>query len=97
MKVDSIYRQFVTNPDRSDATPALAITLAIQALASAAAIGPTAVGPVVTAQLTDMGDQPVTIGMPVEMVTRRIRSDGDEKGIIVYGYKFRPVGFNADK
>lgn len=51
MKVDSIYRQFVTNPDRSDAAPALAITLAIQALASAAAIGPTAVGPVVTAQL----------------------------------------------
>ena len=54
-------------------------------------------GPVVTAQLTDMGDQPVTIGMPVEMVTRRIRSDGDEKGIIVYGYKFRPAGFNTAK
>jgi uncharacterized OB-fold protein len=52
-------------------------------------------GPVVTAQLTDLGDQPVTIGMPVEMVTRRIRSDGDEKGIIVYGYKFRPVGLNT--
>ncbi len=48
-------------------------------------------GPIVTAQLTDLGDQPVQIGMPVEMVTRRIRDDGDEKGIIVYGYKFRPV------
>ncbi len=47
-------------------------------------------GPIVTAQLTDLGDQPVEIGMPVEMVTRRIRSDGDERGIIVYGYKFRP-------
>ena len=48
-------------------------------------------GPVVTAQLTDLGEQQVEIGMPVEMVTRRIRSDGDERGILVYGYKFRPV------
>jgi uncharacterized OB-fold protein len=48
-------------------------------------------GPVVTAQLTDLGDQPVQIGMPVEMVTRKIRSDGDERGMLVYGYKFRPV------
>ena len=48
-------------------------------------------GPLVTAQLTDLGDQAVQIGMPVEMVTRRLRSDGDERGMIVYGYKFRPV------
>lgn len=48
-------------------------------------------GPMVTAQLTDLGDQPVKIGAPVEMVTRRLRQDGDERGIIVYGYKFRPV------
>jgi len=48
-------------------------------------------GPIVTAQLTDLGDRPVEIGMPVEMVTRRIRQDGDERGMIVYGYKFRPV------
>ncbi len=48
-------------------------------------------GPVITAQLTDLGDQPVEIGMPVEMVTRRIRSDGDERGMLVYGYKFRPL------
>lgn len=48
-------------------------------------------GPMVTAQLTDWGDQPVEIGMPVEMVTRRLRQDGDERGIIIYGYKFRPV------
>lgn len=48
-------------------------------------------GPIVTAQLTDLGDHPVEIGMPVEMVTRRIRQDGDERGMIVYGYKFRPV------
>ena len=48
-------------------------------------------GPLVTAQLTDLGDQPVEIGMPVEMVTRKLRQDGDERGIIVYGYKFRPL------
>ena len=48
-------------------------------------------GPVITAQLTDLGDQPVQIGMPVEMVTRKIREDGDEHGMLVYGYKFRPV------
>ncbi len=48
-------------------------------------------GPMLTAQLTDLGDQEVQIGMPVEMVTRKIRSDGDERGMIVYGYKFRPV------
>jgi uncharacterized OB-fold protein len=48
-------------------------------------------GPMITAQLTDIGDQAVEIGMPVEMVTRKIRNDGDERGVIVYGYKFRPV------
>ena len=49
-------------------------------------------GPVVTAQLTDLGDQPVRIGMPVEMVTRKIRTDDGDRGMILYGYKFRPVG-----
>lgn len=48
-------------------------------------------GPVVTAQLTDLDGQAVQIGMPVEMVTRKIRDDGDQRGIILYGYKFRPV------
>jgi len=48
-------------------------------------------GPTVTAQLTDLGEQAVEIGMPVEMVTRRIKEDGDEKGMLIYGYKFRPV------
>jgi hypothetical protein len=47
-------------------------------------------GPLVTAQLTDLGDRAVEIGMPVEMVTRKLRSDG-ERGMLVYGYKFRPV------
>ena len=48
-------------------------------------------GPLVTAQLTDLGSQPVEIGMPVEMVTRRLRQDGDERGMLIYGNKFRPV------
>lgn len=48
-------------------------------------------GPIVTAQLTDVNSKDVKIGMPVEMVTRKIRTDGDERGLIVYGYKFRPV------
>jgi uncharacterized OB-fold protein len=41
--------------------------------------------------LTDLGDQPIQIGMPVEMVTRKLRSDGEERGLLVYGYKFRPM------
>jgi uncharacterized OB-fold protein len=46
-------------------------------------------GPLVTAQLTDVEPQEVSVGMPVEMVTRKIRQEG-ERGVIVYGYKFRP-------
>jgi uncharacterized OB-fold protein len=46
-------------------------------------------GPLVTAQLTDLGDAAPEIGMRVEMVTRRLRTDG-ESGMIIYGYKFRP-------
>jgi len=48
-------------------------------------------GPLVTAQLTDLEEGKLEIGTPVEMVTRRLRSDGDERGLLVYGYKFRPV------
>ena len=48
-------------------------------------------GPMVTAQLTDLGDLPGAIGTPVGMGTRRLKSDGDERGMVVYGYKFRPV------
>jgi uncharacterized OB-fold protein len=47
-------------------------------------------GPLVTAQLTDVDTADVSIGMPVEMVTRKLSQDGDE-GQIVYGYKFRPL------
>ena len=46
-------------------------------------------GPLVTAQLTDVDNGKVTIGAPVEMVTRKLREDGD-RGMLVYGYKFRP-------
>ena len=48
-------------------------------------------GPLVTAQLTDLDNKQVEIGMPVEMVTRKLRSATDERGMLVYGYKFRPV------
>lgn len=48
-------------------------------------------GPMITAQLTDFGDEPVEIGVPVEMVTRKLKDDSDKRGVIIYGYKFRPV------
>ena len=46
----------------------------------------------ITAQLTDVAPEDVRIGMPVEMVTRKLRAQGDE-GTIIYGYKFRPAGW----
>src|SRR5512137_2963470 len=35
-------------------------------------------GPLITAQLTDVDTGDVSIGMPVEMVTRKLSQDGDE-------------------
>ncbi len=46
-------------------------------------------GILITAQLTDVDIKDVYIGMPVEMVTRKLKDNGDT-GVIVYGYKFRP-------
>jgi uncharacterized OB-fold protein len=49
-------------------------------------------GPLLTAQLTDLDgpNEPIEKGARVEMVTRKMRDDeDDERGIIVYGYKFR--------
>ena len=46
-------------------------------------------GRLITAQLTDY-DGDVEIGDAVEMVTRKLTTDG-ERGMIVYGYKFRPL------
>ena len=48
-------------------------------------------GPMLTAQLTDLDEDGAKIGMAVEMVTRKIRTDGGDSGVIIYGYKFRPV------
>jgi uncharacterized OB-fold protein len=50
-------------------------------------------GPLVTAQLTDVDADRVSIGMPVEMVTRKVQGGGED-GVIVYGYKFRPSRFD---
>ena len=43
----------------------------------------------VTAQLTDVEPEDVSVGLAVEMVTRRLQEKG-ERGYLVYGYKFRP-------
>jgi len=45
-------------------------------------------GPLLAAQLTDVESDGVQIGMPVEMVTRRTRVEGED-GLIHYNYKFR--------
>ncbi|HEY3320115.1 MAG TPA: Zn-ribbon domain-containing OB-fold protein [Planctomycetota bacterium] len=42
------------------------------------------------AQLTDVEPEDASVGMPVEMVVRRLRTD-NENGPILYAYKFRPV------
>jgi scaffold protein (connect acetoacetyl-CoA thiolase and HMG-CoA synthase) len=47
-------------------------------------------GPVVEAMLTDVDEDELEIGMRMEMVTRKIREEG-ERGVLIYGYKFRPV------
>ena len=47
-------------------------------------------GPLVSAQLTDCTEADLAIGQPVEMVTRRLKDMGED-GLLVYGYKFRPI------
>lgn len=46
-------------------------------------------GELIAAQLTDV-ENGVEIGQRVEMVTRKLTTDG-ARGVIVYGYKFRPL------
>jgi uncharacterized protein len=46
-------------------------------------------GPLITAQLTDL-DGAIAIGDRVEMVTRKLTTEGP-RGMIVYGYKFRKI------
>ncbi len=45
-------------------------------------------GPRVIAQLVDCDFDEIYVGMPVEVVFRRIT---EEDGLIHYGYKFRPI------
>jgi len=48
-------------------------------------------GPMVTAQLTDVDSyDEINIGDRVEMVTRKLATEG-KKGMIIYGYKFRKI------
>jgi uncharacterized OB-fold protein len=47
-------------------------------------------GPLVEAQLADVSTDDLRVGLRVEMVTRKLREEG-EAGLIIYGYKFRPV------
>jgi uncharacterized protein len=48
-------------------------------------------GPVVTAQITDLdANDPLNIGDRVEMVTRKLTTEG-KRGMIIYGYKFRKI------
>jgi len=48
-------------------------------------------GSLITAQITDADPDAIEIGMPVEMVTRKLRSTVEDRGMLVYGYKFRPL------
>lgn len=47
-------------------------------------------GPMVEAQITDADPETLKIGQRMEMVTRKLRAYGED-GVIVYGYKFRPI------
>ena len=53
-------------------------------------------GPIITAQLTDLGDEKPEIGMPVEVVTKKLFADG-KRGVLVYGFKFRPLFTHKDQ
>ncbi len=48
-------------------------------------------GPLVEAMLTDVNEDNLQIGMRMEVVTRKLRAEG-ERGVLIYGYKFRPDG-----
>lgn len=47
-------------------------------------------GVLITAQITDLDDGSLQIGDRVEMVTRKLTTEG-ERGVIIYGYKFRKI------
>jgi len=54
-------------------------------------------GPLVEAMLTDVNEEDLEIGMRMEMVTRKIREEEGERGLLVYGYKFRRDSEQAEK
>ncbi len=48
-------------------------------------------GAIITAQITDLApDDTLNIGDRVEMVTRKLATEG-KRGMIIYGYKFRKI------
>lgn len=53
-------------------------------------------GPLVEAMLTDGDNKDVHIGMEVEMVVRE-KQDLGRGGLLIYGYKYRPVLPRTDK
>jgi len=53
-------------------------------------------GPLVEAMLTDVNEDNLQIGMRMEVVTRKLRAEG-ERGVLIYGYKFRPDEFAPSK
>lgn len=44
----------------------------------------------IISQITDVAPEEVKIGMEVEATFRKVREDGED-GIVMYGYKFRPL------
>ena len=47
-------------------------------------------GAMVVSQVVDCSSEDVSIGMPVEMTFRKISEEG-KSGLILYGFKFRPL------
>lgn len=47
-------------------------------------------GVMITAQITDLDGDQLAIGDRVEMVTRKLPTEGP-RGVIIYGYKFRKL------
>ena len=44
-----------------------------------------------TTRFTDLGEENLTIGQRVEPIVRKMKEDGGERGMIVYGTAFRPI------
>jgi len=77
-QIYSFTKVFETSPDYQDNLPYFVALIKLEE------------GGLIASQLTDLGNEEPQIGMPVEMTTRILKRDG-ESGMIVYGYKFRPI------